>query len=995
MRKFIARFTILLILLVNTLPVIVLAEDGKTPPPNKPYEKVVAKSGVWYAEQLTYDGSANLVIGYTGEHKSNEAVPVMERESSGAIPDMEFEIREKTVVRGIYLPFTYAASDPLTIQLKDSKGNVYKDLPTEKVITTTVQESRESTAFGEKIIYVFTPQNDIILPTGRYSMTLSSSDGAVGAFLIKGINASAYEKYKTDLQKWEVKTNPEKSKEDIVQQSIGNEALVKEDLEKYKYEEFETPSSKKPVVFLLDQEYLIDEIVLNTANSGNGALPGTISIQSENGNVIFEQQAYGGSLGDIANGIWKIAPNMVLPAGNYFIIMSDPEVLSYDKFGEPLFYVKASLPITIRYDFTGTYKINLDTYKARTLMGSVSDKTSSFSLKNFELTVLDKDGEIELIGKYDGLPFSQSCEIIEETENTIAAKFNFAADLSKLPYKARIGASAVVTLTKPETRKAEISIEGVATYKREATAKKGADDNAYSIFSTGVMIQKELPLFVMTALGKSGSAGSIPGPDNPVQAAAGILFPPLVGVIVNVLQELLKPKPEVQSKVVLRDKDWYKKQNPSLSEEQLAMAMLADAMGNTDNPDEGDAVSIGDNEKPGGSDYTEPEEYEPEQPYNEEPEQLEEYESEPSNEPEPYENPVSGVENAENQPVLEETTTEGEKPAPEIPAEPEEMILQTSANDATSRYVKGASTGEWINAETGGVLDYEKYKSTAAKQFAEDKKINDEQFDKNSKGETEHDKIVRDEMQKISDNEKWENYKNTKKSKYGTDDLGEIEGILEKHAEVEKASFETWQKIGNFNAVGEAGATVVGAVADTAVDGLSNVTPGGSYIKAGYKVTKGIAGTMAEKGVNTGSFVEGAIKGGTDAATDAVDKIGINNPYAKAAIKATATVTGETGGSAAGAYIRGGDENWKQAAAEGLVDGVLKAGVGAITDGIVGDAPDITIPKGSLNILPTMKNVIVNKPALTKIGSSLTDEFAVKPIVGQPIKDEIKKVFKK
>lgn len=577
------------------------------------------------------------------------------------------------------------------------------------------------------------------------------------------------------------------------------------------------------------------------------------------------------------------------------------------------------------------------------------------------------------------MPFSQSCEIVKETENTIAAKFNFAADLSKLPYKAKIGANAVVTLTKQEKGKAKISIEGAGTFEREATAEKGADYNTYAIISNGVMSQRELPPFVITALGKSGNAGNIPGTDTPIQSAVGILFPPLVGVVVSALQELLKPKPKSLSKAGLRDRNWYKKQNPKLSDEQIAMVMLADAMGSTDNPDEGDAVSVGDNEKPGGSDYISKES--PQQDISNEVEAELDIEPEQNNELE-YE-PENKSQKLEEKPIPEES------PKPEIPEEPEEMVLQTSANGAQSRYVKDPETGEWVNPETGGVLDYEKYKESAAKQFEENKKINDEQFEKNSKSDTEHDRILSEEMQKIKDNEKWETYKNERKSKYGLNNLDKIGEIIDKRAEAEKENFEKWQTIGNINAVGEVGSTVVGAVADTAIDGLSEITPGGDYIKAGYKLTKGVAGNMAEKGVNAGSFTEGVIKGGTDAATDFIK---IDNSYVKAVVKATTTIAGETGGSAAGAYIRGGDENWKQAAAEGLTDGVFKAGVGAVTDGITSNAPDISIPNGSS--ASTMKNVLVNKTAATKIVSSLTDEFVVKPGVVQPIKDEIKTAFK-
>lgn len=989
MKKLTARILFFLIIMINAMPAAVYAADTASVPPDAPYEKVVAKSGSWYAEQLAMDGSAKLVVDYLGKYENDNSMPLM-----------EFEIKEEIILRGIYLPYSRAASGDVTIRLEDSKGNVFKDLLAEKVVRNAgVDTSNPDSEYTEKINYVFATENDIVLPPEQYTMSLSSTDGAVGAFLVKGVLSYAYEKYKKDLLEWEAENDPEKAKAIEAMKTMDNEELRIKSFLDYPLESKENPKAGKPVAFSLDDDYLIDEIMLNTYNDGKGALPGTITISRENGEAVLAQQAYGASLGDIPNGIWRIAPNMILPAGNYLIAMSDPDALSYDESGEPLFYVKASVPPEIRCDFTGTYLINLDTFKTSMLMGSVSNQGSSFSLKDFELVILDRDGEIELIGKYEEIPFSQRCEIIEESENKVIAKFNFAIDLTGSPYKAEIGANASVILEKLQNGSSKINIQGTASYQRDASASKGADFNTYSITADGVLKQKDLPPFVMTALGKSSSAGNIPGPDDPAQAAVGILFPPLAGVAASALQELLKPRTAAKAAGAIRDKSWYKSQNPGLTDEQIAMNMLADAMGSTDNPDEGDSFSTGDNEKPGGSDYFSQDGPGQDVPYI--------YEPEPEIEPETEIEPSSPSENAsvetgntsdekavnDGKAVPEEKTLPEEKSGPEITSEPEEMVLQTSANGATSLYVKDPSTGNWVDAETGSILDYEKYKETASKQFAEDKKINDAEFEKMSRGEDEHSKILRDEMKKIRDDEKWDNYKNSLRSKYGTDNLDTINEIINDRENLERESFKRWQTIGDANAVGEVGSTAVVAAADTAIDGLSTITPGGAYIKAGYKITKGVAGTMAEKGVNTGSLVEGAIKGGADAATDLVDKTGLKSNYAKTAVKAILNVAGESGGSAAGSALRGGEENWKQSAVEGLVDGAFKTAVGVATDKLAGEGAELLKPKGPIKILPAMKNVLVNKPAAVKIGSSLTDEFGIKPIVAKPVKDRIGKSF--
>ncbi|HZK62271.1 MAG TPA: hypothetical protein VFC41_09340, partial [Anaerovoracaceae bacterium] len=352
----------------------------------------------------------------------------------------------------------------------------------------------------------------------------------------------------------------------------------------------------------------------------------------------------------------------------------------------------------------------------------------------------------------------------------------------------------------------------------------------------------------------------------------------------------------------------------------------------------------------------------------------------------------------ENKTPEEEIKPEEKKPeeaAPETPVEPEEMVLQTSANGAQSRYVKDPETGVWVNPETGGVLDYEKYKAEAGQQFETDKKINDAEFEKSSKGETLTDRINREEMGKIKAEAARQEHIQNMQDKYGVKDVTEINNIINANAVKEKANFGKWKLIGDINAVGEVGATVVGAAADAAIDGLSAVTPYGTGIKAGYKVAKGALGTLAEKGLKEGtvkgSLLEGAIKGGADAATDFINP---KNPYLKAAAKAVTTVGGESVGSAVGAAVRGGDEDWLNAGAQGAVDGIFKVGVGAVTDGIVGGAPIVTLPSGAVKILPSMKNVIVNKSSLQKIGSSLTDEFVVKPVGSAPIKAAIDNALK-
>jgi len=334
-------------------------------------------------------------------------------------------------------------------------------------------------------------------------------------------------------------------------------------------------------------------------------------------------------------------------------------------------------------------------------MGPVNETTSSFSLKDHELVVLDKGSMIELVSQYEGMPFSQNCEVVERTDQTVTARLNFTADLSNLPYAAKIGADVDITLNLPERGEAEIAVRGTGIYQREASAEKGADNNTYDVILDGARVSKDLPPYVMAALAKAYGAGNIPGPDTPVEAAAGMLFPPLIGVLVNALQNAIKSKPKAKT---MRDKEWYKKQYPGRTDEQLAMIMMADALG-ASGGDEEDAISIGDNEKPGGADYVPPSESTGGGYGVFAGEEAGSGEDLSFGKPDVPED--SPVQPAGTQPSA--TTETPEKPATpeEQEPEPESREVQVTARGSTILITKDPATGGWVNAETGNPFDLE------------------------------------------------------------------------------------------------------------------------------------------------------------------------------------------------------------------------------------------------------------------------------------------------
>ncbi|NCA98585.1 MAG: hypothetical protein EOM70_04315 [Clostridia bacterium] len=706
MKRFITWVLTVFFMMLIFLPMHVLAA-GDSPPPPEPYQKVVAKKGNWYSNQVAYDNRSNLVVGYTGSYDTRVEEPAL-----------ALSINERTLLTGIHIPFEGAASDKVELMIKDSQGNVYQGFTARSEATGSIREA-SALDTGEletaNTLYTFVPDANMALPRGDYVLELNGEDLPVDAYLVKGYNQAAYERYQESLVEWsqadEINPNP-------LAILIGSESL-KETYDQYgqgKASEEpswpDTPAERLAPTFQLDEESVIDEVILSMWNGGEGIWPGLVSILDESGNEVASFQAQGASQGDVANGMWVILPGLTLPAGIYQIVPDAPEALDYDETGEPVFSVSVSQPAAPPASFTGTYHINLDVFKTSTLMGPVIDAQSSFSLRDHELVVLDKGRVIELVSQYEGMPFSQNCVVTERTDDTVTARLQFSADLSNLPYAAKIGADALVTLMMPQRGLAQISVGGTGTYQRSASSEKGADFNTYDVRLEGAMTSKDLPPFVMAVIDKTYGAGNIPGPDTPFEAAAGMLFPPLAGVLVNALQNALKPKAKV-----MRDKEWYKKKYPGRTDEQLAMIMMADALG-ASGGDAEDAESIGDNERPGGADYVAP----PEPAYSG---QGGEAPEEPSGEDLSFGKPDVPAEKpaaAATQPMPTEPPAAPAAPVrepaePEQRFEPETRTVPYTVGGSTIDIERDPVTGGWIKSEDGQPFDLEAHQRNLEQQF--------------------------------------------------------------------------------------------------------------------------------------------------------------------------------------------------------------------------------------------------------------------------------------
>ncbi|HBN84300.1 MAG TPA: hypothetical protein DDZ89_10685, partial [Clostridiales bacterium] len=95
---------ILIIFLSLCLPVTVKADSSLQEPPIKPYDRIIAKSGSWYVEQVKYKLGAKLVFAYTGSYAPTDTAYY------------EFRIDEPMFLNGICIPFSDEVSKELSIR---------------------------------------------------------------------------------------------------------------------------------------------------------------------------------------------------------------------------------------------------------------------------------------------------------------------------------------------------------------------------------------------------------------------------------------------------------------------------------------------------------------------------------------------------------------------------------------------------------------------------------------------------------------------------------------------------------------------------------------------------------------------------------------------------------------------------------------------------------------------------------------------------------------
>lgn len=666
-RPAVAALSLMLVLLMSLSPLglgvyaEVNARGTLGDPPDRPFEQAVHINGPWFAGNFFYEGVQSLSSYYNGpdvvdysETSATMPADVLEHQALA-----KFKVKDNFDLAHFSAKYLYPTAElqrgatmylgyPETVKvwLKNADtGSAIGPLALKPFGGFDADKFEKGTLEYITLEYKNDPTDQRIkLKKGTYyvyldeiqHLIINKETGYGGAWMLSGRLSKAMDKYYEALEAYEASQIMISVDESAFGPRGSNDlkdaAAGKAGLDYTKGWEANPPLSE-PYTLELGGVTRIDEIMLNTSRqqlsgqsntgikpSDSALSPGAFTIRDGNGEVLYVSTATTEALGSVKDGIAISEPKAVLAPGKYTIEYDRPQNVLTTPEGKPDIYISTSPAQEPLMGVTGTYRASVDSYKTSMMMVPVVTDESSFSLKDHEFAVIDQGDKLQVTTKYEGMPYALMAKVKERTANSVVAHFYFNADFSNTPMNSKITTEDTLTFTRGDGG-IRVAIAGTATYERKETKKKGADYNTYRVTGSGRRTHNALPLYVTQALAKAGvSAGRIPGPDDPGQLAIGLIFPSAVGLaghLIKTAYEAAKAKEKEEEEKRNKPKLSVGEQamadaNQSLGkglideEESRAWQILAEAMANTDEPDEGDAWSVGDNEKPGGADYVAP-----------------------------------------------------------------------------------------------------------------------------------------------------------------------------------------------------------------------------------------------------------------------------------------------------------------------------------------------------------------------------------------------------
>ncbi len=966
------------LLLVMMMPLTVLAAsigdqgtlDGE---PERPYEKLIFDSGK-FTTQRDLD---RMYLTYAGSYDMDDDLDYTDMDMTlGDEFHTKLKIRSDIYLREVQMVYTFPMSEgelpEVYCTLEDEVGNQigpYLMVPHEGV----AYDLENDTAL--ELSYSLESEQDILLKSGDYKLTTTHTDqlvrnkqtGIYGAVALKAVDQEAWDKYEEKWLEWAFELQGvEKDKAEMMI-NAGSDALYDYlyNDEEYRLELNTISQMPTMPVIELTEDAILHELVFNTFNGGEGALPGDITILDEDSEVLAIYQAAGDTLSDVPNGMWVIRPDLPMKAGSYTIIPSDPSVLVVQEDGYPEYFASFGPPLEPSFNFSGHYKLDMTIIKTSNVMGPVSTKVPSLELKRHDFDLVDHGDSIEIISEYEDIMFAQVCEVISREENDGVAVLDFDLDLTRTPVGANVGADVSITMVHNDTMAPKVTIEGEGFYFR--ASKDELDDNGYAIEGVAYQSSKYFSNLVTKALAAAGISGldNIPGPDFPIHVMAGVALPSLVGVLGQMMSSILDRRKKEAALEALRaqevggglsvGEEAMKRSNESFGdglvseEDKEGFAILADAMANTDEPDD-DPFSIGDNESTSSNEPTSNEgdyEDEYEGDYPEEspwadgsnPEDVEkqmddwmEY---------PYggysEESLEEIREAnggilpEREPVLP-----WEDDYEEIPeADWDKRTIIDNSTGQDMEIVKDPYTGEWINPESGNPINLETYEKDVLPNLERDAATIAKHRVDNLKRDPDlvkaFDKIRKDahtQEQLIKLQRKY-GYNLTEKEIIAKIGRNELRDTIISQTQRERGDMFDKMLLG---------AEIIQIGADMGIDILADATgPMGKAIKYTYVGVKGYAGATTNDYINSAgskksfwkSSITGIGKGGGDllkaGASGMLDKSG---GFVKYLGQGVANVGGNVI-TAIGNKVANGSKNFGGDIYNAVKQGAAETGIGA------------------------------------------------------------------
>jgi hypothetical protein len=491
------------------------AAGGNAPtPPTPPSEKLLAEWGQWETEY--WSDSGGLSFRYVGD-----PAPSLQPAAGQGLPD--FVIGAPTLLTAIIdvhvNPNTDAihvtdTGSPGSLALVDDVGNQYGPFATERGGVAVNNGKADATILWVALV------EHVELPAGRYwvqdsdpsSLLVNAQTFNVGATLVKGVDASAYEKYMDALvaaNEPEIVEKPAPGDSGVSSDTGGKEPArstysnplpVVNNPPGSDLVSFPANNPSFPCEFVTDKPLMVTKIMDYHINDGKGAAPGLIGLQEHGGTWYGSWHAYGQTYGGIPNAIWVVTPNFEIPAGSYKVMDNEGSTLSADADNRAMCVVKISPSITSPIDnVTGKYTIDF-----------MGDDGISIDYP-LVVAILDHKKNLEIGVIIEGQPLKFNATVTERANGSVKA--NFGAGFSDISF------SVPMTFTK----------------KAESYALMGAvnvlGDQGGAIAFSGSRTSTDLPGYVPPPAAGLGKVGSIPGPASAGQAAAGIAFPTLVTLL--------------------------------------------------------------------------------------------------------------------------------------------------------------------------------------------------------------------------------------------------------------------------------------------------------------------------------------------------------------------------------------------------------------------------------------------------------------------------------